>query len=128
MAILAEALVEGRAPSSGAGRTNKDATKERIRSALEYVEENGPFPYDGKVSLEVIFFDTERVPGDMDNKLKTIQDAMNLFVYEDDKLIDELNLKRIVRNENNTFNVDNPAILDGYMMNGPAFYICVRKL
>lgn len=105
----------------------KRGLKVAICEALQKTELCSENPYDGYVELRVVFFETERVEGDIDNRVKYIQDAMNEVVYEDDKQVDRVILERIVRSETQTYRAESPLALDGFLSDQPAFYICVKE-
>lgn len=92
-----EFVVEGVPVSYKLGRGgSRDRWKERVASAAEARIKSGreATASDG-LFVRIYIFPRDRLPGDLDNKVKPILDALTGVVYEDDAQVKRLDVRAL---------------------------------
>lgn len=82
-----EFVVLGTAPSQGASGRTKNAWKQAIRDASKPLLPEMPFCYEGAASVTLYYFPVEVMPGDIDNRIKTVLDAIKGHILKDDNQV-----------------------------------------
>lgn len=85
-----EFVVSGMAVSHGAQSKSRRAWQNKVREAARPRLPEFYFILEVPVAVTIYFFPQGRMPGDIDNCIKPILDAMNALIYLDDRQVDRL--------------------------------------
>ena len=83
---------------------------------------------DCALSVTIFLFVTERFPGDIDNRIKPILDAMKLCVYMDDEYVERVTIRKIEPGRKIEFRGPSDMLLDAldeWERGNPVIYIRV---
>ena len=90
MDLPLEFVVSGMAVSHGARSASRSAWQDKVREAARGRLPEFYFTLDVPVAVTIYFFPQGRLPGDIDNCIKPILDAMKALIYRDDSQVDRL--------------------------------------
>lgn len=68
--------------------------QEAIRHEVRAKEPEGCYAHEGDLAVSIYYFATDRLPGDIDNIVKPILDAMCHHVYVDDRQVVSLQVHK----------------------------------
>lgn len=102
-----EFVVYGTAVSLQASAKSKNAWKADVKTASYDSLPEGHFWYEGRAALTLYYFPSEAMIGDIDNIIKTTQDALNGHILKDDHQIERVVVQRF--NPDATFEFTDPS-------------------
>jgi crossover junction endodeoxyribonuclease RusA len=89
-----EFIVYGTAVSLQASTKSKNIWKTEVKTASYDSLPEGHFWYEGRAALTLYYFPSEAMIGDVDNIIKTVQDALSKHILKDDHQIDRVVVQR----------------------------------
>ena len=85
-----EFLVRGTAVSLQSSPSSRAAWKRSVRAAARAALPEGAWLLPSRLAVTIYIFPGRVMPGDVDNRVKPILDAMSACVYADDELVERL--------------------------------------
>jgi crossover junction endodeoxyribonuclease RusA len=119
-----EFLVYGTAVSHQ--RDNPRAKKEwkqQVRDASSTVLPYPHFASDDRIAVTLYYFPAEPMPGDIDNIVKLILDALGHHVYRDDHQVERLLVQKFEPGLSPPFSAPSETMLDALTGERPVLYV-----
>lgn len=120
-----EAVVQGVPVSLQANARSREHWKARIRTAVEPDLPDGHFAAEGPMKVTIYYFSDGPAGVDIDNIVKPIFDALNSFIYVDDRQVERLVVQKFEPGRLFTFSSPSPRLADTIDANGPRVYLQV---
>lgn len=118
-----EFLVEGTAVSLQSSPDGKAAWKEKVEAAARAALPSGNWLLEGPLSITIYVFPSGDLPGDIDNLVKPILDAMIHCVYFDDSGIERVVVQKFEPTRIFEFRDPSTALQSALDHLGPIVYI-----
>lgn len=120
-------IVLFRKPISLQGSANgKHKWQSDIRQEIRLREPEGCYAHEGDLAISIYYFTSERIPGDIDNIVKPILDAMSRQVYIDDRQIVSLQVHKYEPHRNIDIRDPSATLATAMTSERPAVYISVN--
>lgn len=120
-----EFIVRGTAVSLQGSSGSKTAWKEAIAAAGRNVVPGHAWALTEEIAVIIYYFPEGEMPGDVDNIVKPILDAMAPFIYLDDKQVDRVVVQRFDADAVAVFKAPSATLLEALTTERPALYIRV---
>lgn len=118
-----EFLVRGTAISHQGSTLSKNAWKETIRVAAREALPEGSWLLTEPLAVTIFLFPQTTMPGDIDNRVKPILDAMIQCIYSDDEIVERLVVQKFEPDRAFTFQDPSGALLSALEAEEPVVYI-----
>ncbi|MBJ7417788.1 MAG: RusA family crossover junction endodeoxyribonuclease [Niveispirillum sp.] len=106
--------------------TGKQKWQSDIRKEIRLQEPEGCYAHEGDLAVSIYYFTAERVPGDIDNIVKPILDAMCRQVYIDDRQIVSLQVHKYEPQRSMEIRDPTATLATAMTSQRPAVYISVN--
>lgn len=120
-----EFVVEGAAISLQASPTSREGWKNRISEAARPFLPQGHFATTSPIMVCIYYFPGTVMQGDIDNIIKPILDALNKFIYVDDRQVQRRDVRRYEPGIVFAFDNPSPTLASAIERDGPCVYIKV---
>lgn len=119
-----EFVVEGTPVSAQRGRRRSVRQwRERIVEAARQILPEGHFASEAPISVILYYFPSVPMPGDIDNIVKPILDAMCRHIYLDDHQVERLVVQKFEPGRGFSFTSPTATLLEALNRPRPALYI-----
>ncbi|HEY3912265.1 MAG TPA: RusA family crossover junction endodeoxyribonuclease [Stellaceae bacterium] len=119
-----EFVVEGTAVSAQTARAqSRRAWQARIIEASRSALPEGHFASEAPISITLYYFPAVPMPGDIDNIVKPILDAMTHHIYLDDHQVERLVVQKFEPERGHSFSLPTAILIDALNRPRPALYI-----
>lgn len=118
-----EFVVSGTAMSAQASSASREAWKARIRAAAERALPADHWFLTVPLAVTIYLFPDGPLAGDVDNRVKPILDAMNRFVYDDDRSVERIVVQKFEPGRVFPFRSPSAALLDALSSDRPVMYV-----
>jgi crossover junction endodeoxyribonuclease RusA len=107
----------------------KQEWQDTVRAASRAAVDGGSWAFDSsRLSVTIFYFPQEPMPGDLDNIVKLILDALQPNIYLDDSLIDRLVVQRFDPAGSHTFASPSDTLLTAMATQDPVLYIKLMEV
>jgi crossover junction endodeoxyribonuclease RusA len=118
-----EFIVFGTPVSLQASGNSKEKWKERVREASNDSLPEMCFSFGGPIAIDLYYFPSTEMEGDIDNIVKPILDAMTAHIYRDDRQVVRVTVQKFEPGQPADFANPSKTLTDALIGNRPFTYI-----
>lgn len=122
-----EFVVRGVPMSSGASSASKERWRRFVQASAAKALPEDHFAAEGEMSVVIIYFSLAASSLDTDNMLKSILDALNRFVWIDDRQVLQVLCRRTDRAALIEFRNPTPVLAEALASDGAFVYVRVDE-
>ena len=118
-----EFIVRGTAISLQASAKSRATWKETVKVAGSEVVPPGTWALTDPLVVTIYYFPEGEMPGDIDNIVKPILDAMCKFIYVDDQQVERVVVQKFEPDRVFAFSDPSPILVDAIAESGATVYV-----
>lgn len=104
-------------------RASVEQWKDRVKEASRSVLPEGHFAYQNQISVTLFYFPEAEMPGDVDNIVKPVLDAMCKHIYKDDHQVERVVVQKFEPGKVFQFSSPSEALTKAIRGEKPLLYI-----